>query len=199
MLSLLLTLYCNSVVLTAQEIRLSCRHEDALPISVSTTQFLSCLIGEDVKWNHDRLISDVTNCEICPSSHGCVTGTVGKLVASVNVIAVRSSGTNHVPRVEVLNSQLNIVVFSCVFAQISFHEKSQVYNASELQLVFPGSFLIDNRFVFVNQAMICAFCHNNNTVAFLDSSLDNLLIHSFLSINLEVNLRNDDYVDVTTC
>ena len=88
---------------------------------------LTCaLTNDNVKRNHDELLSDLASSIVGEAIHSRVDRHVGKCMAKICVSAVCWARPHNLSWVEILDRQLCVVLALRILCKIALHEKSEV-------------------------------------------------------------------------
>ena len=97
-----------------EEVWLTCRHDQSLPLRVIALQAASSLAQDHVERHHDKLRSDLARYKIRMSMHRRMDWDVGSCVTYVRVLAVRWHGFHDTSRVKILDRELGLMVSLCI-------------------------------------------------------------------------------------
>lgn len=192
-----------NLVLWAQEIRLTSGHDNALPVCSSASEPTRALANDNVEGYHNHLLADPALSEICVAIHRCVDRHICERMAKVRVCAVCGPCTNHLSRVKIFYRQLRLVVLLSIFRHIALHEQSQVDAVLTISTVIKIArglrvALEHLGLVFLGQATVSPIRNNDDAVTFDFSALNNRLVYALSTVQLELKLRHEADVDVTT-
>ena len=84
------------------------------------------LTNDNVKRNHDELLSDLASSIVSEAVHSRMDRHVGKCMAEICVSAVCWARSYNLPWVEILDRQLCVVLALRILCKIALHEKSEV-------------------------------------------------------------------------
>ena len=137
---------------------------------------------------HDHLLADQARGKVSVAVHGCVGRHVGSSVTEVRIRAIRGHRPDHLPWVQVLDGELDLVVLLSILPKISFHEKGQVDNVGIVGhrgcLSIP---LQDFVLLASNETLVGALRDDNDAVTLDLGSLNDRLVHSLCAVNLELD------------
>jgi hypothetical protein len=171
-----------------------------LPLCVFPFKLAYLHADECIEGNGDDLVADEANATVSVARHRVVNSAEGKSAAQVHVLTIRCDCPQVALRVKVLKSELHaVVILCCIRANIFLDKCSQVDYAVFVDRQFVCFIRsVDLLFVLCDEALVGTFSDHNDTVSLVLASLDDGLIHAVLSVELEMDLGNDDDVDVTT-